>query len=146
MAFRSSSNEAIANIDIDSEQNYYRSDAHEGHFIGLVKLMADDNMALKNYLKETKKYAENGHRNSLSLLSNNFIKNTLLAVREYLGKVFVKEITRNGGCFSIMMDGSQDISCKEQVSLVVRYVNDVKEIVERTVAFFNARSTRSMAL
>lgn len=44
------------------------------------------------------------------------------------------------------MDGSQDITCQEQFSVVVRYVDDNNDIVERTVLFFTAADTSGKAL
>lgn len=58
----------------------------------------------------------------------------------------VNEIKRNGGRFGLLMDGSQDITCQEQLSVVVRYVNDTNDIVERTILFINAADTSGKAL
>lgn len=127
-------------------KNYYRSAANEGNFIGLVKLMAGENLALAKHIKYCQDYSKSGRRNPITFLSKTFINSTLFSIREYLVKVIVNEIDRNGGCFGLLMDGSQDISTKEQISVVVRYMNDSNDIVEHTVAFFSAKDTSGEAL
>lgn len=146
LAFRSTANEGVASIDIEPGNNYFRSEANEGNFIGLIKLMAGENLALAKHIKNCQDYAKTGRRNPLTFLSKNFINSALLSVREYLVKTIVDEIIRNGGCFGLLMDGSQDISTKEQISVVVRYINDTNDIVEHTIGFFNAKSTSGEAL
>lgn len=44
------------------------------------------------------------------------------------------------------MDGSQDITCQEQFSVVARYVNDDNDVIECTVLFCNAVDTSGKAL
>lgn len=44
------------------------------------------------------------------------------------------------------MDGSQDVSCKEQISVAVRYVNDTNDVVEHTISFFDAKNTSGETL
>lgn len=146
LPFRSSTNEGVESIDFQPAKNYYRSDANEGKFIGLVKLMAGENSTLAQHLINCQKTANIGRRNPITLLSKRFINRALLNVREYLVRAIVEEINRNGGCFGLLMDGSQDVSSKEQISVVVRYVNDEHIVVERTVAFFNAKDTSGQAL
>lgn len=53
----------------------------------------------------------------------------------------VNEIDRCGGHFGLMMDGSQDISFQEQISVVARYIDENNKVVERTISFFNAKKT-----
>lgn len=104
----------------------------------MVKLVAGENSTLARHLINCQEIATSGRRNSITLLSKRFINRALLNTREYLVRTIVEEINNNGGCFSLLMDGSQDVSSKEQISVVVRYVNDEHIVVERTVAFFNA--------
>lgn len=105
--------------------------------------MAGENPALAQHIK---KCQEPGHRNKVTFLSKTFINNTLFIIREHLVATIVDEINRNGGCFGLLMDGSQDVSSKEQISVVVRYVNDTYDVVERTISFFNATDTSGEAL
>lgn len=112
----------------------------------MVKLMAGEIPALANHLKNCQYNDLNGLRNQPSFLSNSFITSTLFAIRKYLVRRIVNAIDKNGGHYGLMMDGSQDISCKEQISVAVRYINDTNEIVEHTLAFFNAKDTSGEAL
>lgn len=145
LSFHSHRNEGVKNIDLDPNQNYFRTEANEGNFIGMVKLMAGENPALANHLKICQYNALNGLRNQPTFLSSCFITSTLFAIRKYLVKTIVNAINRNGGQYGLLMDGSQDISCKEQISVVVRYINDTNEIVEHTISFFNAKDTSGEA-
>lgn len=146
LAFRSDTNESVQSINFNPGKNYYRSEANEGNFIGLIKLMAGENATLAQHIKNCEDIAKTGARNSITFLSKTFINSALFTIREYLVKKIVNEINRNGGHFGILMDGSQDIASKEQISIVVRYVNDSNEVVERSISFFNAKDTSGEAL
>lgn len=144
LAFRGHKNEEVQSIDL--EQSYYRSEANEGHFIGLVKLMAGENQILTKHIKNCQNNAKAGHRGQTTFLSNSFINSTLYDIRKYLVKSIVDEIHRNGGCFGLLMDGTQDISSKEQISVVVRYISDSNDVVEHTISIFNAKDTSGKAI
>lgn len=146
LSYRGSSTESARNINFDEKKNYFRSDTNEGNFVGLVKLMAGENVALAEHLKLCEQHAQSGRRNYLTFLSKNFVHKTLCIIQDYLLGAIVKEIRNAGGCFGVLMDGSQDVSCKEQVSIVVRYVDKSNNIVERTIGFFNAEDTSGKGL
>lgn len=146
LSFHSHRNEGVKNINLDANQNYFRSEANEGNFIGIVKLMAGENPYLAKHLKNCQYNALNGVRNEPTFLSNSFITSTLFAIRKHLVRTIVNAIKRNGGQYGLLMDGSQDVSTKEQISIVVRYINDGNEIVEHTISFFNAKDTSGRAL
>lgn len=146
LAFRGNSSESIRNINFDSEHSYFRSESNEGNFLGLVKLLASQNADLAEHIDKCQKVGKAGRRNQLTFLSNNFVSKSLFVIRKYLVRSIVNDIERCGGQFGLMMDGSQDISCKEQISVVIRYVNEANNIVERTVLFMNAKSTSGEAL
>lgn len=135
--------ESARNINFVAEKNYFRSEENEGNFIGLVKLMAGENATLAEHIKECEEYAKAEGRNHITFLSKNFINNALGVIRKYLVKKIVGEINKNDGFFGVLMDGSQDLSCKEQISVVVRYVNESNNIIERTIHLFNASKNTS---
>lgn len=108
--------------------------------------MASTDNLLAKHIKEVQERARKGCRYGMSFLSDKFLVDTLRAIGQYIIKCIVTEIHRNGGRFAIMMDGSRDITTQERMSVVVRFINDVYDTVERTVAFFNAKSTESYAL
>lgn len=132
--------ENAKNIHFNAEKNYFRSEKNEGNFIGILKLLAE-------HLKNCEENAQNGHQNYITFMSKTFIHNALCVVRNFMLRKIVSEIHDSGGQFGIMMDGSQDISCKEQISIVVRYVDKSNNIMERTICFINAsKSTSGAAL
>lgn len=108
--------------------------------------MAGENAALAQHIKNCQDSAISGHRNAITFLSKTFINNALFTIREYLVEKIVETINRSGCCFGLLMDGSQDVSTKEQISVVVRYINDTYDVVERTISFFNAKDTSGEAL
>lgn len=145
MAFRGNCHESIGNINFDANKNYFRSN-NEGGFIGLVKLLAGENATLAEHIRKCEENSSNGRTNQLTYLNQHFVDRVLTVTRKYLVNTIVNEIKQNGGCFGLLMDGSQDITCQEQFTVVARYVNNKSEIVERTVLFFNAADTSGKAL
>lgn len=125
MAFRGNSTENVKNIDLDAEKNYFRSN-NDGNFIGMVKLMAGENADLAEHIKKCKEKSSS----EPTYLSKNFVNKALLCIKKYLVFSIVNEISRNGGCFGMLMDGTQDITCQEQYSVAVRYVDDNNDVVE----------------
>lgn len=111
-----------------------------------MKLFAGENADLAEHLKKCEEVEKSGGRNQLTFLSHNFVKKSLNIIRQYLVQSIVNTINRCDGQFGLMIDGSQDISCKEQISVVVRYVSDTNDVVERTILFLHAKSTTGRAL
>lgn len=135
--------ESIKHIQFDAEKNYFRSDANEGNFIGLVKLVAGKCEELAAHIRICEEYANTGRKNRITFLSKTFVNNALGVIRKCLVKNISDEINRNTGIFGVLMDGSQDVSCKQQVSIVLRYTNDSNYIVERTICFVDASENTS---
>lgn len=89
---------------------------------------------------ETQKYMlQHPKTRKTTFLNVLFWQNCLSVATEYVIGKIVTEIQENGGKFSLEIDSSPDISRKEQVSVVVRYVIMSEDkgftIVERTVVF-----------
>lgn len=103
--------------------------------------MAGENSDLAKHIKECQEHEKTGRRQQLTLLSNTFVNKTLLIIRQFLVQSIVNEIDRCGGQFGLMMDGSQDISFQEQISVVARYIDENNKVIERTISFFNAKKT-----
>lgn len=145
LAFRSSSNESARNLNLsdDPSKNFFKVDS-EGKFIGLLKLISIDNILLKDHLLKCKLQGRSeGH---LTFLSNHFLDKVLLIVKKHVVGAIVKEIHENGNIFGLEMDTTQDLTAKEQCSIVVRYVNSESKICERTIAFVECKSTTGYEL
>ncbi|KAK2371793.1 hypothetical protein QL285_073005 [Trifolium repens] len=59
-------------------------------------------------------------------------------------KVIMKELGDRQ--FSVLIDESRDISVKEQMAVMLRYVNDKGKVVERFLAIYKVEDTTSKAL
>lgn len=138
LAFRGNGLETAQKLNFDADKNYFRSDACEGNFIGIVKLLAGDNDDLAEHLRSCEEHAKAGGKNQFTFLSSSFIKTTLRIIKVHLVQKIVDEINNSGGNFGILIDGSQDVTTKEQISMTVRYVDISNAIVERTIGFVNA--------
>lgn len=130
--------ETARNLNFDADKNYFRSDSCEGNFIGIVKLLAGDNVDLAEHLRDCEEHAKAGCKNQFTFLSSSFIKTTLRVIKNNLVQTIVNEINNSGGHFGILIDGSQDVTTEEQISVAVRYVDTSNAIVERTIGFVNA--------
>lgn len=108
--------------------------------------MASENADLAEHIRNCQENERAGRQNQLTFLSNNFVSKTLLIIRNHLVQSIVNEIYTCGGSFGLMMDGSQDVSCKEQISVAVKYVNETNDVVEHTILFFDAKNTTGEAL
>lgn len=144
MATRGNSNETTKTLIFNQNtgKNYFRQ-GEEGKFIGLVKLLSEENPLLAQHLMECKELGRStGH---ITFLSNFFIDKVRLVARKLIIEKIVEEIKANGGKFGVEMDTTQDITSKEQCSVVVRY-HDGQSTRERTVAFKECRSTTGESL
>ncbi|XP_070050001.1 uncharacterized protein [Nicotiana tomentosiformis] len=63
-------------------------------------------------------------------------------------KATVKAIIEdlNGDCFGILVDESEDVSHKEQMALVLRYVNKEGELIERFLGLIHVKGTTAPTL
>lgn len=130
-------------INFDAEKNYFRTGDHD-NFLDLVNLMAGENDDLAKHLEkcmDVSGLSSKGRGNKLTFLSRKFIDKALLVTRQCLVNKIVDEINRNGGNFGLEIDGSQDVSIQQQYSIVVRYINDEFQTVERTVLFLKVVET-----
>lgn len=129
------------NFNFDVIKNYFRTGSY-GNFFALVKLMAGENHDLGEHLRRCQDSGSSrtsGHK--LTFLSNTFVNKALLLIRQTLVKEIVQEIHRNGGSFGLEMDGTQDVAFQEQLSIVVRYIDNKTEVAERTVLFVKVQDT-----
>lgn len=102
LAFRGDGAENFRSIDFDFEKNYFRSNPNEGNFIGIVKLMAGENLDLSEHIKKCQEYEKTtGRQNRLTFLSNNFVSRCLSTIRIFLLRTIVNEIHESGDKFGL---------------------------------------------
>ena len=66
------------------------------------------------------------------------------AIASETSKAIIKDL--DNGFFSILVDESSDISVKEQMSLVLRYVNKKGTIIEWFLGIVHVASTTALSL
>ena len=71
-------------------------------------------------------------------------KNIVNAIACETSKAIIKDL--DNGFFSILVDESRDISMKEQMTLVLRYVNKKGIIIERFLGIVHVASTTTLSL
>ena len=114
----------------------YRGHTDENSkFMSLLKMRAPDVPELKVWLDRTS-YKWIHHKNIDEMLD--------LLLKEVLLKLI--EPIRKATCFSIMMDECSDIRRLEQVSIVIRHVDDALQIHEDFLGFYETNNTRSETL
>ena len=81
-----------------------------------------------------------------SFFSSTFVNKVIGVVRKMIVDNIVTEINRNGKIFGLEVDTSKDISSKEQLSVVVKYVDHNGFIFERTVLFIESQQNSGREL
>ncbi|XP_075099506.1 uncharacterized protein LOC107822125 [Nicotiana tabacum] len=108
-----------------------------GHFLDLLKWYADMKEDVKNMVLE--KAPKNNTMTSPDIqkdIVNSCAKETVKEIIEDL----------NGNFFGILVDESKDVSHKEQLALVLRYVNKEGELIERFLGLVHVKDTSAHAL
>lgn len=125
--------------------------ADHGNFLELVLLLGKYDICMKEHLNEciekSKIHHESGKtgRGSLiTMLSKNTVNHIIDSIRHLIKKEIVNEVCE-AGIFSIQIDTTQDVTCKEQCSVIIRYVTN-ERIVERLFGMLECHSTTGKAL
>ncbi|XP_047256076.1 zinc finger MYM-type protein 1-like [Capsicum annuum] len=71
-------------------------------------------------------------------------KEIVIACKIETIKGIIKEL--NGDYFSILVDESFDISCKEKMTIVLRYVDDGEFVMERLLDIVHVKNTSALSL
>lgn len=134
LGFRGKRNEAIG--DLNKSGNH-------GNFLELVKLVSMYNPVLKNHLtncmeKSRATNTSKGRGSLVTFLSNQTFNKLLDISKEFVTEQTVNEINQNGGQFGIECDTTQDVSTKDQASIVVRYISECS-VQERLIAFKHSK-------
>jgi len=110
---------------------------NRGLLLEVTELLAKYDLVLKNHF-------ENGPQNAM--YTSMTIQNDIIAAIYQHMIALIKEELSAIDCFSVMVDESSDLSHKEQVSVVVRYVDKCYIIQERLVDIEPTGSTDSETL
>ena len=85
----------------------------KGNFLGLLQFLGDHNESINEVLQKTPKNYRLTHYDIQKDITNTIVRET--------SKTIIKDL--DNGFFSILVDESRDISVKEQMTLVLCYVN-----------------------
>ncbi|XP_060195068.1 uncharacterized protein LOC132624280 [Lycium barbarum] len=108
-----------------------------GHFLDLLKWYADKKEDVKNVVLE--KAPKNNTTTSPDIqkdIVNSCAKETVNAIIEDLNEDY----------FGILVDESKDVSHKEQIALVLRYVNKEGKVIERFLGLVQVKDTSAKSL
>lgn len=117
-------------------------ESDEGNFVELLKLRASDCPELEQWLKRKDRYTHSDIQNELlQLASQEVLRSILSEMCEEAG-----DRSPQVTCFSIIVDGTQDISGEEQESICVRYVDQDFNVHEEFLGFYQTNSTTGAQL
>ena len=91
----------------------FRGSSDKGNFLELSQFLADHNESINEVLQKAPK--------NCKLTHHGIQKDIVNAVACETSKAIIKDL--DNGFFSILVDESHDISVKEQMALVLRYMN-----------------------
>ena len=106
---------------------------NNGLFLGNLELLSGHNKILKSHLDEVKKHQENNGRMQAHYLSPRSQNEFIDECSKVVLNAIVEEV-KQALYYSIIADGTPDVSYTEQITFILRYVNlneKVWEICER---------------
>ncbi|XP_060210752.1 uncharacterized protein LOC132637721 [Lycium barbarum] len=111
--------------------------ARRGNFLHLLKWYADKNEDVKQIV------LENAPQNDIMICPS--IQKDIVSS---CAKETVKEIVEdlNGDYFGILVDESKDVSHKEHMALILRYVNKEGKLIERFLSVVHVKDTSARSL
>ncbi|KAK8936599.1 hypothetical protein KSP39_PZI012333 [Platanthera zijinensis] len=110
---------------------------NRGNFMELMNFLVSHNDDIKAVA------LQNAPRNC-QLISPKIQKEIVSAIATETTKHIVREIGED--CFAVLVDESRDISTKEQMSVVLRYVKSSGKIMERLLGFVHVADTTALSL
>ena len=112
-------------------------EADGGNFKELLRLRAEDSPQLREWLQRKENFTHHDIQNELlQIISHDVLREV------------VREVHGSGqDCFfSIIVDGTQDVSGTEQEAICIRYVDDEFQVREEFVGFYECSSTTGASL
>ncbi|XP_019227153.1 PREDICTED: zinc finger MYM-type protein 1-like [Nicotiana attenuata] len=108
-----------------------------GNFLDLLKWYADKKEDVKNVV------LENAPKNDI-MICPSVQKDIVRSCAKETLKAIIKDL--NGDYFGILVDESKDVSHKEQMVLVLRYVNKEGKVIERFLSIVHVKDTSAKSL
>ena len=108
----------------------------KGNFLELLQFLGDHNESINEVLQTAPKNCKLTHLD--------IQKDIVNAIARETSKAIIKDLDH--GFFSILVDESRDISVKEQMSLVLHYVNKKRIIIKRFLGIVHVASTTALSL
>ncbi|KAM3760156.1 hypothetical protein ACB098_01G172700 [Castanea mollissima] len=108
----------------------------KGNFLELLQFLGDHNESINEVMQNTWK--------NCKLTHPDIQKDMVNAIAREISKAIIEDL--GNGFFSILVDESRDISVKEQMALVLRYVNKQGIIIERFLGIVHVASTTALSL
>ncbi|XP_075091629.1 uncharacterized protein LOC142171823 [Nicotiana tabacum] len=108
-----------------------------GNFVELLQWYADRD-------DEVKKVVLQSSPQNNMMIAPNIQKEIVNACAKEIIKAIVEDL--NGDYFGILVDESKDVSHKEQMALVLRYVNKEGKLIERFLSIVHVKKTTSSSL
>jgi hypothetical protein len=109
----------------------------QGNYLELLHFLSRNNKAIKRVT-----FSEAPRHNKLTSLD--IQKDITQAAAEEITNVIIKDL--GGSLFLILIDESLDISIKEQMVVVVRYVDNNGHIIERFLGIQHVRDATASSL
>ncbi|KAL4152763.1 hypothetical protein QTP88_000596 [Uroleucon formosanum] len=110
---------------------------NQGNFLELTKILSKYSSPLASYLESLKNSVKKPEINFTSKLRQNQIINSISTSI----KARIKEELKDAKFFSVSMDSTFDLSRKEQISFIVRYVTACGNVSERLLALHDSPIT-----
>ncbi|XP_039800956.1 zinc finger MYM-type protein 1-like [Panicum virgatum] len=124
-----------------------QADAFRGHDESSTSLNKGTYREMIDWYKdkvETVKDAYNNGYKNCQMLSPDIQKDITKACAEEVTAVILDEI--HGRKFSVLIDESRDVSIKEQMAMILRFVNDEGKVMERFLGLKHTEKCTSVAL
>ncbi|XP_052291975.1 uncharacterized protein LOC102612274 [Citrus sinensis] len=117
--------------------NESQSSDNRGNFLKLLQFLADHNEEIKGVIF-------NNAPANLQMTSPDIQKQIISVCSAETSRAIIKEI--GDSLFSVMIDESRDISTKDQMAIVLRYVDKRGHMVERFIGIEHVIDTKAISL
>ena len=113
------------------------SSSNQGNFLELLKFLTEHN-------EDVKSVALNNAPQNLKLVAPEIQKDIVSVAASETINVIIKDL--GDALFSILIDEARDISIKEQMAVVIRYVNKEGHVIERFLGIEHVTNTNALTL